>query len=371
MMWGRDVSISVIKVVLLLLLALVAWPAAAHKLAPEGTAEERRLSDISSGWATSAERSLASWGVYVFGEPVHEEITDRIYGCDGIACNGRNILRAPPAVLAGVRWNDDPPFRIGSGEGRRTRCKVTQTIRFQTQPYCWYQLFDDASRKAAAGAVFDGRSHSALLYRSHFGDLQYLHAMATANDVEPVHTQRSIVEWAEFTWRIMLGEFDLGTELSDIAIPSITAGFGRSGWHVQDLFTLGSPGLRAHIQDVAFGSLLHTLQDSFAQGHVDRAGAVPSRTCAIGDLSMRAPGLVREFHAYNQQDHKLHASADTRSAFEDHIQDEPDVVEIGRFLLRAYQSRRPWEDVAPFFECIYALSPNARRSSPGVQFAKP
>jgi hypothetical protein len=357
------------KAVILLLAAASAMPCAhAHKLSPDGTAEERKLSDIRGNWIADLERFAAQTGLSAFGEPVHEELTDRMFGCDGTACTGESILRAPPAVLAGMRWNDDPPFRIGSREGKGTRCKVAQTIRFQTQPYCWYQLFSDADARAGKGVVFDAESDSALLYRTHFGDLQFLHAMASKDGVAPQDTQQMLLGWAEFNWRIMLGEYVLDTRISGVDIPVMKRNFWKSGWQVQELYTLGSPGLRPYIKDVAFGSILHSLQDSFAEGHVEREAPMPSRSCSIGGSSIEAPGLIREFHAYNNQDHDLHAEADSRGALEAHLQDTPDVVDIGRHLVRAYRANRPWEEVAPFFDCIYALSDDVRRSSPGRQF---
>jgi len=358
-----------IRMLMLVALVVGSTVAQGHKLAPKATAEERRITDVRGSWLLTLERSATMWGLEVFGEPVHEEETDRIYGCDGSLCDGESVLRAPAAVLAGVRWNDDPPFRISSGEGRNTSCKVTQTIRFQTQPRCWYQLFSDAEGRSESGEVFDAGSGAALLYRSHFGDLQFLHAMASANDVSASDTRRQIVDWAEFNWRIMYGDYDLGTRLSSVDNDTMRTRFGRSGWTVQDLYTLGSPALRPHIRDVAFGSLLHMLQDSFAAGHVDRASPLSANTCSIAGNSIQAPGVVNEFHAYNQQDHGLHSEADTRGALQEHLQEVPDVVDVGRHLLRAYKDGRSWEDVQPFVECIFALSDDARASSPGAQFA--
>lgn len=350
-------------------LGLVAAPVVqAYKLSPTGTPEERRIAGIERSWISSLERNATRFGLRVFGDPVHEEISNRIYGCDGAICSGDRAVRAPAAVLAGVRWNDDPPFRISSGEGRGTHCKVTQTIRFQTQPYCWYQLFENANQRAADGDVFDQDARSALLYRSHFGDLQFLHAMAARNGVDPHVTRDAILDWAEFNWRIMTGEFGLETALGDIEIPTIKARFGKSWWRVQDLYTLGSPGLRSSIEDVAFGSLLHTLQDSFAFGHVDRASPLQSRTCSIGDFRVIAPGLINEFHAYNSQDHALHAESDSKMALVRHLQEDGDVVEVGRLLLKAYRDGKRWAAITPYFECIYELEANARPSSPGEQY---
>ncbi len=347
---------------------LCALPIYAHKLSPTGTAEERRITEVRGGWISGLERRVSNWGLHAFGDPVHEEITNRIYGCDGTICDGLDSTRAPGAVLAGVRWNDDPPFRIGSNEGRGTTCKVTQTIRFQTQPSCWYFLFRDAEKRAAKGTQFGAQAQSAMLYRTHFGDLQFLHAMASTDGEAATATQTAMLEWAEFNWRIMSGEFTIETSLPSVGIPAVTAAFGKSAWSVQDLYTLGSPRLRSEIKDVAFGSILHALQDSFAEGHVERASPLASRKCRVQDVQVGAPGQIVEFHSYVRQDHALHAESDSRGAFEEHIQDEPDVVELGRALLRAYRDRATWDDVKPFFECVYSLSPSNRPSSPGAQY---
>lgn len=349
------------------LMSIASLEVSAHKLSPVGTTEERKITEVRGGWLSGLERRATAWGLHTFGDPVHEEITNRIYGCDGTICGGLDLTRAPGAVLAGVRWNDDPPFRVGSAEGRGTTCKVTQTIRFQTQPTCWYTLFKDAERRAKSGAIFGASERSAMLYRTHFGDLQFLHAMASTDGEPASVTQRAMLEWAEFNWRIMMGEYNTETALGSVDIPVIERVFGKSEWYVQDLYTQGSPRLRAQIKDVAFGTILHTLQDSFAEGHVERASSLRSRRCN-SVVSQVAPGEIVEFHSYVHQDHSLHAASDSRGALEEHLQDEPDVVEIGRSLLAAYQAGKAWPEVQAYFSCIYSLSANARSSSPGEQY---
>jgi len=342
--------------------------ASAHKLAPTATAEERRITEVRGDWLTGLERRALRWGLPTFGDPVHEEITNRIYGCDGSICDGMDSTRAPAAVLAGVRWNDDPPFRIKNSEGRGTPCKVNQTIRFQTQPTCWYLLFRDAAKRARSGVRFDADNRSAMLYRTHFGDLQFLHAMAS-QDAEPAdETRRAILEWTEFNWRLMTGEFTVETPLKDVEIPTIQQAFGTTEWMVQDLYTQGSPRLRREIKDVAFGSLLHTLQDSFAEGHVERASATSSQRCPLAGRDTAAPGRVIEFHSYALQDHALHGDSDSHGALQEHLQSHPDVVEIGRVLRDAYDHGTKWRDVSGYFGCIYALSPSVRPASPGEQY---
>lgn len=336
-----------------------AMPASAHKLATQSTPEERRLSGITSGTMTGFERLFARWSVSAFTEPVHEEITNRIYGCNGDVCAGSIATSAPVPVMAGVRWNDDPPFRMTANQARGIKCKTSETIRFETQPSCWVALFVDANSGAAQGKQYG--PGDAMLYRSHFGDLQYLHAMAAQNGEMAAETKARVMGWLEFTWRASLGEYTLETRLKDINNRTVQAAFGRSEWRLLDLYTQGaSGGLRRHVDDVAFGSMLHTLQDSYAAGHVDREEASGMKQCAVDGLSTAAPGGILEFHAYNHQDHSKHAEADTRDAFMRRFQNDGNVVDAGRVLVKARERKLPWETVQPFFDCLFSLQrPNA------------
>ena len=352
--------------------AVLPGAALAYKLSPSGTEEERRLAEIRGGWISRLERFAASKGLEHFTDPVHEEITNRMFGCDGgySQCGGAVTIRAPGAVMAGVRWNDDPAFRIDPEAGRGTRCKVLQTIRFQTQPYCWYQLFDDARGRAASGEHFDEQSGAALLYRSHFGDLQALHAMAAREGEPAAETQAQVLAWSEFTWRVALGEHGLETPVREVMPQALSRSFQHSGWTVQDLFTTGTPGLRRHIREMALGSFLHTLQDSFAAGHAERGNVVASQRCELGRIRVTAPGPVVEFYSYARQDEGRHGESDGRAAFIEAIQEPGDVVDLGRPLVDAFYAEAPWEEVRPYVECIYRLAPDARDSSPGAAYVR-
>ena len=167
-----------------LVIALCA-PRAAHadKLAPTGTKVEIAVAEKYAGWFQKTVVWLVGKGVDGFTEAVHEEVTQRTFGCDGNALDCLRSGRASDYVLAGVRWNDDPPFRINGGAGAPKSCKTQETIRFTTQPRCWAELFQAASAKAARGEIEEG--DSSLLQRSHFGDLQFIHAMASTKS--PVH----------------------------------------------------------------------------------------------------------------------------------------------------------------------------------------
>lgn len=350
----------------IVLAVLCAAPAFAYKLSTRSSAEERKLSGITSNYIVDIERAVARWSVSAFTEPVHEEITNRIYGCNGDAeiCSGDAATSASAPVLAGVRWNDDPPFRMSADQAPSTSCKTKETIRFETQPACWVALFQDANKGAARGKKYG--QGDAMLYRTHFGDLQFLHAMASRDGEPASETKARMMDWFEFTWRAAQGEYTLDTRLKGLNNPTIQAVFGRTEWRLLDLYTLGAGGgLRRHVDDVAFGSLLHTLEDSYAAGHAEREESSGSLRCSAGSVSVTAPGAVLAFHAYNHQDHGMHAEADSRRAFMRQLQEKGNVVDVGRALVEARDQKMAWDVVRPMFDCLFSLQRPDAPAGPG------
>lgn len=356
---------NVIRTTLALGVALAFMPPVlAYKLSPRSTAEERLLAGITSSYRTDIERALARMSVSGFSEPVHEEITNRIYGCEGDVCSGGQAIFAPSAVLAGVRWNDDPPFRMTSRQNASTTCKTTETIRFETQPLCWVALFTAAEKGASRGR--DYGPGDAMLYRTHFGDLQFLHSMAARDGEAVSETKAKLMGWFEMAWRAGQGEYSLDTRLRELPITPIQAVFGKTEWRMLDLYTQGSgPGLRRELDDVAFGSLLHALEDSFAAGHAEREESSGTGRCQAGNVSIVAPGAIRAFHAYNHQDHATHGVADSRAAFMRDLQQPGHVVQVGKGLVEARRQRMDWASIAPLFDCLFTLQNPSARAGPG------
>lgn len=345
-------------------------PAPAFKLSPQGTAIEQAVARKYSNWWRRIVGGLIEKGLPHFSEAVHEEITHRIYGCQGDpdVCGNPDAGFASPYLVAGVRWNDDPPFRLEEGEGKGTSCKLQETIRFTTQPKCWWELFGDAKKKAEAGKVLDAASRTSLLGRSHFGDLQFLHAMASRDGELALDTKKRVIMWAQFAWRIALGEFSSGTKLKEVPIDGMTEHFGRTEWTIQDLFTLGNPPLRTRIKEVAFGSFLHIVEDSFAKGHVDRAEAIEGQTCErVKEYPV--PGLIRSFHAYGNQDTTEHAKYDSRDMFSAHWSiNKPSVIDVAQVFLQYLGRGSAWENVSPYLDCVFLLQDPSARASAGNGF---
>jgi hypothetical protein len=356
-----------LRFVVLAILAVAPFAATGYQLSPTGTKREVRLERLNVSLLASGQ-VLAYKGAPLFLSPVHEEITARIWGCENVGCDEIDDNDVPTAVLAGVRWNDDPRFLLAPEQAQGTTCKFGQSIRVATQPICWAQLFRQAERGAARGEKYG--PGDPLLHRTHFGDLQFLHAMASAPGEPAGETRRKMLGWAEFAWRVSAREFTIDTDLKDIPIPVIQERFGTTTWRVQDLLTLGNKGIRADVDDVAFGTLLHMLEDSYAAGHVDRRESSGTQVCRSGNEQAVAPGAIVEFHAYNDQDHDAHSKADSREAFLKQIEEDGDVVEVGRALKRYYDTRANWDVVKPYLECAFAVLDENRAASAGAGFSK-
>lgn len=372
-----------------LCLLLAASSTTAFQIAPLGSKFEARLTSESEFRLAAVAGRL---GKLVKG-PVHEEITQLGFGCpverDQLlvddACRGGDAGFVNPFIIYGVRWNDLPPFRLNPGQGAKCRkllslnqaaCNVEQTVRFSTQPECWYCLFKEAEAKAATkkltgcekGAEYE---QGTLMTRSHFGDLQFLHAMANEEGTAPDETRRKVLDWIQFAWGVFSKQVSPDTLLRTIDIPTIRQHFGCSEWSVSDIYILGrTEKLRSRIDDIAFGSVLHAVQDSFAAAHVTRETAVRGEKCAAAPAYDR-PGRIVEFHTYGAQDGAKHDEGDHRSAMATGARDRwPDAVEATKQLFELYNANAPWETARPYLECLFDLSAASRPASPGEAFRR-
>ncbi len=382
--------------VALALAGVFSEPSDAFKLKVESAGKEQRVANLRSVWSLSS--VFGNGATFVLDnfwrDLNHEELTHRTFGCDGDAeqrtcASSTNIGQfAPLAVLVGVRWNDNPPFQLEDDQ-RPKGCRGTTVKLPVLQADCWLTVFSQGKKDAAAnadgtpGRFFDGASRSALLLRSHFGDMQFLHAMARRDGERAADTKQAILDWAEFTYRTAIKDFAGGQYLYQLPIretAAITGGerpfaqlFDRQkGWTVATLFTLGDDTFRSQpaFSWVAFGSLLHVIQDSFARGHVERSDT-PGQTCSVSNgMTFDKPGRVRTFHSYSNQDDKLHSKEDDVTALEAHLlSPPPGAVEVGKILLSMYRSNAPWVQVREYLsDCVFDLEDPNALSGPGNEF---
>ncbi len=364
-----------------------------------------QIAPLSSVWEEKLTKEPTSNRARIAGRlgrlikgPVHEELTQLAMGCTtadeelptNTDCATADAGFATQFINYGVRWNDLPPFSLGPNQGNKCNkifgsgkaCNVSQTVRFSTQPDCWYCMFNAAEKIAASGRKIVGclpavrekgsRMITAhLLARSHYGDLQFLHAMAPEDNLDPALTQSDILGWLEFAWKVATREIPRDTLLRDVRIPVMKDRFHCSGWSVADLYVQGRQDtMLRFIHDIAFGSVLHTVQDSFAEGHAERELSRSGEQCSA-TLPLPRPGRIREFHSYAGQDGHRHDTKDLREAMTGAVAGRvSDAIDASRQLATYYGGRSKWAEVEPYMQCLFALSSESRRSSAGDQFRR-
>lgn len=252
-------------------------------------------------------------------EPKHEQhALDVINNINYKPSNKKAFIQD---VISGVRWNDDP-----------LRMTITHGKDFGL-----YFLYSCHTSKS----IDPGWD---LLHRTHCGDMQFLHAMASAEGETADETQQKMLMWLEFTYKVATGEIPTETKLVDITIDKqlvlaqkaqnafqyfmtnsscirkeLTSNklflnqydrdfillrfikyiFRKSG-EATELKPAGkyqckSKSQEECVQNVALGSFIHLLQDSYSASHVKRN---PSN------------GNIEIFGLYTEQNHSKHKTAD-------------------------------------------------------------
>jgi hypothetical protein len=326
------------------MLAVAAGGAHAFKLQAIGPARD----DSIPGGANRQ----ASGFLSLFTSDVHERITRQAYEKAGV--------KLPEDVLAGVRWNDNPPaVRLGPLVGG---CDAK----------CWTSMLR-IDRMALE--ILSRREQSVAPLRSHFGDMQFLHAMATKAGEAPLDTREKSLRWSQFAYRVARGEIgpranvfelrDAGTATMDAPTREWLSDLFRSPskklWTVQDIFMPRSGDLRL----VAFGTFLHLVEDSYSAAHVLRAS---TRLQANGCYSYDALDPIVEFHTYVGQDTEKHALCDDAPDWLGSSRDASPVHVIAE-IVRAYDEGRDWPFVKALLEeKVLRLAPNARAAGVGRCF---
>ncbi|NMO19226.1 hypothetical protein HPC49_21865 [Pyxidicoccus fallax] len=289
-------------------------------------------------------------GPFNIGDPVHEAITLRALKEAGLVewnVDETKDVRVRD-YIAGVFWNDDPECKLFD---------TPDTLDF-SDGIDWYGDLLDAeeavSKKKELGPG------TPILGRSHYGDLQFLHGMASRNDEMPQQTLERALVWMKFSYGVAIGETTGDDRLTDVEL--LRALFPGSTQTVSELFCVKQGKLERR----AIGVLMHLLQDSYAAGHVRRQ-----------DLGGNRRGRIQQFYAYSSQDPSKHAADDAwrggRSEGERlaNVKGALDAVSCCREVLQLWSKRRPWPQVkAVLDQGCFALAPNAVPSAAGRDYEK-
>jgi hypothetical protein len=245
--------------------------------------------------------------------------------------------------IRGVVWADDPEGLLFDNP-RNTRNYSSGAV--------WYSHFKDGEKG----------DFSTMTARSHFGDLQFFHGMASADAEAPETTKAKMLNWARFLIKVAKGVETTDTQLKNIA--EVTALFPNQGdLTVKELFGWGE-GDYVSIRQRAVGALFHMIQDSYAHGHVERDSA----------------GAVTEFHAYGGQDEHKHGEYDFfGGSFWDSFDERVDktigarsAIDACAVVLQMIAENKYSGDIVDYIDKnVLTLSSSARPAGAGTGLEKP
>lgn len=361
---------------------LPAVPAQSYELVPASSATQDKLQDIISQGNFLA--PITSFLAQHFAHPVHEGLTAKAFDCASdltiLDCGSNPDRYLRSAVLAGLHWNDNPQFRFKAGKAQAFGCTTewltTRVLDLDNDPACWLVLFRDAGRRAASGQHLDSHGPNgpyALIYRVHYGDLQFIHAMGSWDGELPDDTFHHLMSWAELTYRVASGE-EPGLDAPIISItPALADVFAPNGFSPRTMWMPGrlkkSADNDAYLRDMALGSLMHTIEDSFSTAHTDRRGTAPDKSCEGLGLAF-PPSAVHQYYSYNSQDSSKHGDRDAAEYAEKQLGDEHAAtsVMLGAEVRKMLEAKQPWDKARPLFECMFAHASDAIPAGPGSDF---
>lgn len=296
-------------------------------------------------------------------EPVHEEITKRARACaaaaataplplacaqDAPAPAGEQRGNKYDSLMRGVWWNDDPNQLLFAG--------------WQLK---WLAWMDDAERIAKHKRNWKGRAAEItpdyyMTYRSHYGDLQFLHAMASDDGELAADTRDRLLDWAGYAYAVATGRIDHYVKFEALDDAFVRLHFAhRPGWTTNYLFAPKYQLRDAlHNRRMALGALLHTVQDSYSSSHAARSLDASPRC---------ASGRVRQFYAYNRQDPDLHGEADKRAGWQGTAFNEiQNPVNVSATLIAFAERDTDWPTVRTYLvDTVFCLDADSERSGPG------
>jgi len=319
--------------------------------------------------------------------PVHETITLLAYDCyeKPDACNGGTANTSADTLKKsgrlrdlelGSEWNDDPDSLLRKG--------VTKAAQ-------WYALFNDAKLQSECknqpGPKCKGvniTQNPMMLYRSHFGDMEFIHSMATTDDETAKTTKEKMMVWAKFTYSIFIAEKNLDNQ--DISsFVEISKIINKPGWTVGALFDPipggewkkslnpfkfghyepnGKPrkynkGDGISVKYIALGSLLHMVHDSYSESHT-------ARELGCNPLA-RSKGKIIAFRNYTGQQGDDHSIADVYPEWLKHGELlRGNAVWASAQLINFAFKKESWENVEKFLDTeVFPLSDPQAKPQPG------
>jgi len=268
------------------------------------------------------------------------------------------------AVIFGTWWNDDP-LMLTWGE----------SIDFLRGGYKVWSVFQPKRAKYAGAQSKCGVDADVHLGKaSHLGNLQHLHFMTTekntdisARDQRIDITMQKAMEWMSFAYQVATGDISPDQTLTaeneaQLSLPSIALNHcvNSSNVKVRTLFARQGQTIEERNKrtpDIALGSMLHILQDSFSPAHACRVRR---------EVDGKRQALLRDVENYALQNKHVHRSLDQYPHWfleylkTGHRLYENDPISVGAWLMSAVDRKLPWTEVeAHLRKTIFARASTA------------
>lgn len=183
-----------------------------------------------------------------WNHPVHEVITRQAYKKVFGELVGENYKQP---LIGGVEWNDDPEVLVR---------KVVYEDGFDKVKKFPKNLKDE----------------KAMTYRTHYGDMQFLHAMKSDADQDDQKVKQQIYDWIKNAYAVTTGKIKYdqdieGTYFSKYFSKESVLKYEK----ISDIFDphktyRNDERLEKRTRLFASGSILHLIQDSYSKSHTDR-----------------------------------------------------------------------------------------------------
>jgi hypothetical protein len=224
------------------------------------------------------------------------------------------------------------------------------------------KFFERATRYPGSLKDITVDKKESLGWHTHFGRLQHLHFMTDLPMSSAFREERlksttdKALRWMQFAFKVAsqsdgfrpADPLDPVT-VDELGLPSIALNFGvkkKSNVKVRTLFARsGVAGRDARVADVALGSMLHIIQDSFSPAHSCRV---------LGTIEGKPAAVLRDVYNYDGQDEKNHKELDGFPGWLDHYAKtnehmySNDPIAVGAWVIDAVDRRLAWDQVEAY-----------------------
>lgn len=276
-------------------------------------------------------------------EGIHEALTNKSIECkeNESTCAKLAQLRIyPKDIIDGVQWNDFPGIYYTESKVPLCNRRILN-IRNDHHVACIVAPLIYAS-KTSPRKLRDPNwiRLRPISVRGHYGDLQFLHAMAEDGE-SAEKTLSKLMNWMEFSYLVSLKKVNLNAYVETTEIQGMKVFFGTGARKAKDLLNYSTDKDQA--AGLALGQMLHIIQDSFSKCHT------------IRDEN----GKIIQFLSYRGQNFEKHKKHDLE------LESGSKSVEFGRELLQARANSMEWKDVKLIVQKYFELSENTKHAGPG------